>query len=202
MRYNQFQTSSSRLIPKQRSWLYVLLIITLLATLWSLFDNDNISSDDTLLLKPSTSVVGKSRTKNQLKQPKDKIIHYSGPKIISRISNDVSPTAELVSRKYVPISQNFFSIQTWNPPLSKAKDKLRLPPPPQLAPTIPYTYIGKIEEEGEAEYFVLLQNKLITVKIGQTLNGQWRLNGEDEQYLSWTYVPLGLTQTLVKPKNK
>jgi hypothetical protein len=190
------------MIPKQRSWLYVLLIITLLATLWSLFDNDNISSDDTLLLKPSTSVVGKSRTKNQLKQPKAKIIHYSGPKTVSRISNDVSPTAELVSRKYVPISQNFFSIQTWNPPLSKAKDQLRLPPPPQLAPTIPYTYIGKIEEEGEAEYFVLLQNKLITVKIGQTLNGQWRLNAEGEQYLSWTYVPLGLTQTLVKPKNK
>jgi hypothetical protein len=202
MRYNQFESSSSKFLPKQRSWLYVLLIITLLATLWSLFDNDKPLSEDALLPKPNTSIVGKPSTKDQLKQPKAKIIHYIGPKTVSQISKYVSITTQLASRKYVPISQNFFSIQTWTPPLSKAKGQLRPLPPPQLAPTIPYTYIGKIEEEAEVEYFVLMQNKLITLKAGQTLNGQWRLNGEGEQYLNWTYVPLGLTQTLAKPKNK
>jgi hypothetical protein len=131
-----------------------------------------------------------------------KLIQLSDAHTASNQINDEGHATQLVSRKYVPVSQNIFNIQTWSAPLRKVKDQVRPAPPPPTAPPIPYTYMGQIEEEGKVEFFLMQQNKLINIKVGQTLNGQWRLDGETVKYLNWTFVPLGLPQTLPKHKNQ
>lgn len=92
-------------------------------------------------------------------------------------------------------SVNLFRSHSWYVPPPRPV----APPPAPAAPAVPFVYLGKMEDTPQGTLLILsASNKMYTVSIGETLNQTWRLEGEDANSVRFTYLPLGLPQTLFK----
>lgn len=86
-----------------------------------------------------------------------------------------------------------FAPRSWRPP----------PPPPTSvkapapqAPPLPYRYLGKLIETGSITVFLARGEQNLAVKVGQTLDGQYRIDAVTASALTLTYLPLAKQQTL------
>lgn len=80
------------------------------------------------------------------------------------------------------------------------------PPPPEIkpqepprptAPPLPFGYMGRMTKEGGQEEFYLVQGgRAITASAGDTIDGNYRLEGVSAGQLVFTYLPLDIKQTL------
>jgi hypothetical protein len=70
------------------------------------------------------------------------------------------------------------------------------PPPPPAAPPLPFTYLGQLQDGGKAEIFLVKDDRVLTVKQGDILEGNYRVDGIVGSKLELTYLPLGIKQTL------
>jgi len=82
------------------------------------------------------------------------------------------------------------------PPAAKA-----LPPPPPTAPPLPFTYVGSImpPEGGRLRYFVLRNDNLYEIQVGDVLENTYRLEEATEHTLIFIYQPMNVKQTLRIP---
>ena len=75
------------------------------------------------------------------------------------------------------------------------------PPPPPVAPPAPYQMIGRfIEGEGAKAVEVALlsgPNKALSVKHGDVIDGQWRVEQVSTSGVSLTWLPAKLPQNIV-----
>jgi hypothetical protein len=67
---------------------------------------------------------------------------------------------------------------------------------PALPPTVPYTYLGKLERDGKLEVYLDNSGSALVARAGQTLPGGWRFEGIDGGMLSFTYLASNEKQTL------
>ena len=70
------------------------------------------------------------------------------------------------------------------------------PPPPPQAPPLPFTYLGKLVEEGETIVFLTKQDRNYILHRGDTLDGVYGVETIEEERLVLNYLPLGIRQTL------
>lgn len=75
------------------------------------------------------------------------------------------------------------------------------PPPPPMAPPLAYQMIGRlVEGEGAKAVEVALlngPNRSVSVRAGDTLDGQWRVDQVSSSGVRLTWLPAQLPQTLV-----
>lgn len=71
-----------------------------------------------------------------------------------------------------------------------------LPPPRPQAPPLPFTYMGKIVEDGKATVFLVQGDRNLIVREGETVQGSYRVDAIAEQAMTLTYLPLDKQQTL------
>lgn len=72
-------------------------------------------------------------------------------------------------------------------------------PPPVVIPTppFPFTFAGVQRQlSGQTIYFLIKDNKLYTVEVGQILDSVYSIDGEEEGQLNVTYLPLDRKQTI------
>jgi len=69
--------------------------------------------------------------------------------------------------------------------------------PPQ-APALPFTYLGTVDDNGSNIIFLSKDQRLYTIKIGDTLDGQYRLEEAGKTSLQFLYLPLNIKQSLNK----
>ena len=77
-----------------------------------------------------------------------------------------------------------------NPPPKPA------PPPPPQAPPLPFTYMGRMIEDGKSTVFLIQGDRSLIVRQGETVQGSWRVDAIADQAMTFTYVPLNKQQTL------
>jgi hypothetical protein len=71
------------------------------------------------------------------------------------------------------------------------------PPPVAIAPPLPYTFIGKVEEsDGKLTLFLSDQNRVYLVHGGETLGNTYHVDGIENGKLAMTYLPLKKKQYL------
>jgi hypothetical protein len=70
------------------------------------------------------------------------------------------------------------------------------PPPPPQAPPVPFTYMGKLVEDGKATVFLVQGERNLIAREGETLAGGWRVDAIAEQSMTLTYVSLDQQRTL------
>ncbi|EJL90069.1 hypothetical protein PMI16_01876 [Herbaspirillum sp. CF444] len=76
------------------------------------------------------------------------------------------------------------------------------PPPPQAppkptAPPLPFSYVGKLEEDGENWTIYLSKgNESFVIKKGDTFDSSYRFEGVEKGNLVIQYLPLGIRQTI------
>jgi len=161
--------------PKQRRIVLVVLLgATLSATAWVNFAQDN---------------AGVSETQPQARRTVDKpsATRKTPPKVEAL-------TLEPLQR---PVLENtkksLFDSKSWYvpPPPPKA-----LPPPPPMAPPLPFSYMGKMLEEGRTTVFLTQQNRNFVVKAGDTIESAYRVDEINARFMTLTYLPLNIKQTL------
>jgi hypothetical protein len=91
---------------------------------------------------------------------------------------------------------NVFTSKTWYVPPPPPPPTPPPPPPPPTAPPLPFTYLGRFQDGGKAEIFLVKDDRILTVKAGDIVEGNYRVEGIVGSKLELTYLPLGIKQTL------
>ena len=86
-----------------------------------------------------------------------------------------------------------FKSKSWYvpPPPPKA-----LPPPPPTAPPLPFTYLGKLDEEGVMTVFLTRQDRNYVIKAGDVIDGTYRVDTVTPSSITLTYLPLDIKQSM------
>ncbi len=89
---------------------------------------------------------------------------------------------------------DLFAPKSWYvpPPPPKA-----VPPPPPSAPPLPFTYMGKLIEDGQMTVFLTKQDRNYVVKVGDTIDGTYKVEEVRARMMTLTYLPLKIKQTLM-----
>ena len=70
------------------------------------------------------------------------------------------------------------------------------PPPPPTAPPLPFTYLGKLNEEGKVTVFLSVRGRSYVVKAGDTVAQVYRIDEIKPPTLTMTYLPMKIQQTM------
>jgi len=86
---------------------------------------------------------------------------------------------------------DIFQSHSWQPP----------PPPPAKpapprAPPLPFTFFGRMVEDGKTVVFLSRQDQIFTAKTGDTIAGQYRVEEIGPATMVLTYLPLQERQVL------
>lgn len=190
--------------PSQTSstspWLWGVLVLTVGMTVWTAMQEDDtrevIGQHERQLNSPMTS---KNNAHHHTEQRR--VVHAQ----LNEATVHPISASDWKIKARTALSQppkDLFFVHAWVAPVVKSNVK-PAPPPPPVAPEAPFYYIGKLEDsEQSKQFFLLAQNKVYNVPVGTNINAEWRLDGENEQFLQLTYLPLGLPQTLSKLKKQ
>lgn len=101
---------------------------------------------------------------------------------------------DLLERRAAPApAGDPFGARSWEP--EQPAVKRYVPPPPQ-APPLPFTYLGKMVDDGKTTVFLTKEDRNYLVRVGETLDGTYRVESIAEEGLVLTYLPLRQVQTL------
>jgi hypothetical protein len=94
---------------------------------------------------------------------------------------------------------SLFSVQSWYvapPPPPPAPVVVQAPPAP-TAPPLPFAFMGSYRPEGATPiYFLTAGDRVYDVKIGDTLDNTYSVDGIKSGQLLLTYMPLKIQQSL------
>jgi hypothetical protein len=95
---------------------------------------------------------------------------------------------------------SLFSPQSWYvapPPPPPAPPAVYQPPPAPTAPPLPYVFMGSYKAEGGGStYFLTAGDRVYDVKIGDTLDNTYSVDGVKSGQLLLTFMPLKIQQSL------
>jgi hypothetical protein len=88
-----------------------------------------------------------------------------------------------------------FQARSWAPPPDPEATRPRPPPRPQ-APPLPFTYMGKMMDGNTIVVFLANEDRNYVARVGETLDGTYRVERIADNELVVTYLPLKIKQTL------
>jgi hypothetical protein len=94
---------------------------------------------------------------------------------------------------------SLFSVQSWYvaPPAPPPAPVVAQAPPAPTAPPLPFAFMGSYRTEGAvATYFRTQGDRVYDVKIGDTLDNTYSVDGVKSGQLLLTYMPLKIQQSL------
>jgi hypothetical protein len=91
-----------------------------------------------------------------------------------------------------------FSPHSWYvaPPAPPPAPVVAQPPPVPTAPPLPFAFMGSYRADGTATYFLTAGDRVYDVKIGDTLDNTYSVDGVKSGQLLFTYMPLKIQQSL------
>jgi hypothetical protein len=96
--------------------------------------------------------------------------------------------------------QDIFGFQTWQPPPPPPpKAAAAPPPPPPVPPPNPYRFAGRIMQDGQAKVFLTRGEFPVLIKMGDVLEGTYRLDAINPTNIALTYLPLDYKETIAIP---
>ena len=168
--------------------LWLALALTLVATAWASFTEENgqdvsNGSGNAVLSSPRKSVAAST---SRARKP-------------SRAGGDQSSApAELdiqhLKRPRVDVTaSDLFSVDM---PVTHAAEEQAAAPAVVEAPPLPYSYAGKLEEDGNYIVFLTNENKNYAVRMGDTL-GSWYVKSIRPPNMIMRYLPLKIDVPLI-----
>jgi hypothetical protein len=92
---------------------------------------------------------------------------------------------------------DLFASKSWVPPPPPVVIAKPAAPPKPTAPPLPYSYVGQMEGKEGFLVFLARGNDLLSVKPGEQLGTDYRLETVSPEQITFVYIPLGERQTLV-----
>ena len=107
------------------------------------------------------------------------------------------PRHVLVDAKGGKEGADVFGSRDWTPPPPPPPAPVAPPPPPPpTAPPLPFTLIGKANENGAWEVYLARAGKTYIVKPKTVIDGIYRVDAIAPPLLTLTYLPLNQVQQL------
>jgi hypothetical protein len=102
------------------------------------------------------------------------------------------------------VSADAFEAKSWDPPAPRLTARERaqreleayVPPPAPQAPPLPFRYVGMLGDDDATTVFLSVGDRDLAARVGDTIDGSYRLESADGRNLVFTYLPLGQQQTL------
>jgi hypothetical protein len=82
------------------------------------------------------------------------------------------------------------------PPVPVIKAPALAPPPKPVPPPFGYAYMGGLTEDGVRTAFFTQGERVIAVKVGDTVDAAYRIEQMTEKQMTLTYLPLNETVVL------
>jgi hypothetical protein len=94
--------------------------------------------------------------------------------------------------------KDIFSPHSWLPPPPPPPPQAAAPPPaPPMAPPLPFSFFGLLDEKGLARrVFLTKGDQLVIVKTNDVVEGQYRVDRITESAVDLTYLPLNQKQSI------
>lgn len=87
-----------------------------------------------------------------------------------------------------------FAPRQWTPEApSVSAQQAAAPPAP---PPMPYRYAGKVVQEGAEQVLLAKGDVVLPVRVGETLEGGYRVESISAEWISLRYLPLGTQQRI------
>ena len=124
----------------------------------------------------------------------------SNPRGTDRKARSLSAIAKTTERLVGDtVAASLFAVQSWYiapPPPPPAAAVVQVPPPP-AAPPLPFAFMGSYKAlDGNPTFFLTAGDRVYDVKVGDTLDNTYSVDGVKSGQLLLTYMPLKIQQTL------
>ena len=96
----------------------------------------------------------------------------------------------LERRKFGAQAGDIFSPKSWIPPPPPMK------PQPPSPPPLTIKYLGKVIEGEETRVFINQAERNYIVRVGENIDGQYRMDAVTDRAITFTYLPLDAKQML------
>jgi hypothetical protein len=106
--------------------------------------------------------------------------------------------AQAAAPRNDPFAPRSFAEAPARPRPARARAQPAAPEPG--APQLPFTFFGRLVENGRTEVFVMRGEELISVAAGQQIDGEYRVDAVNRASIAFTYLPLKARQTLELPE--
>ena len=99
-----------------------------------------------------------------------------------------------LERPGIPAAQaDPFVPRSFAPPPRTARAEAAEKP---VAPPLPFTYVGRLTQDGLTEVFVTRGDELISVAAGRNIDAEYRVDSISASRIAFTYLPLKTKQSL------
>ena len=155
-----------------------------------------------VVLTPQTSgTVEPAREPNGEAANVTRTPHLIKPASEARKARAMNASLHLADRIVKDTAANaLFSAQSWYvappapPPAAPAAYQ---PPPAPTAPALPFVFMGSYKSEGGGStYFLTAGDRVYDVKVGDTLDNTYSVDGVKSGQLLLTYMPLKIQQSI------
>lgn len=128
---------------------------------------------------------------------------------VAKIAKDAAD--QLLGRELHDVERDIFSVPRKEPASEPEKTAapivtpppppilppvLPVAPPPPVAPSLPFTYIGKLGEDGKYTVFLSARGRNYAVKAGETIAQFYRVEEIRPPMMTVTYLPMNAKQTI------
>lgn len=179
-------------------WLIGFMLLTIILTAWTAFNDNTNKVDDLVSDKPVQQRVLDKSTSIQRQAIQLPLEITANQRAAVTANSALFPWQQVTRKPPSAKPYNVFKVHSWVvvPPVIKQKPQ---PPPPPVAPPAPFTYMGKLEDPIRGtQVFLTLNGRLYSVFKGEKIDQQWRLDTEDANNIILTFLPLNLPQALSK----
>lgn len=106
------------------------------------------------------------------------------------------PVDVFVGKANTPVVASGERSKTMTPPVAAMPQPAAMEPVVPTAPPLPFTYTGKLIEDGAYTVFLAKQDKNIVVKPGDVLDQVWRVEDIKPPLMTFIYLPMNTKLTL------
>lgn len=162
------------------------LAATLLATAWLAFESDPLEGPATGNRKgvgPRGATDGGYARARSARRPQDEPL--------------VVPNADaLVREPFGTATANLFASHNWQPPPATPAPPVASPPPKAMAPPLPFHFLGRLVDSGKTVVFLGVGERTLHARIGDMVDGRYRIESVDADNIVFLYQPLNERQSL------
>jgi hypothetical protein len=154
----------------RKNWIWIALMLSFAATIWVSMTDDGGAAEVVAVSVPRPlQKIATAQPQRSMPNTSDafSIERLQRPKIDTE-PGDLFPSAE-----------------------AQQQDSPAEPPPPS-APSLPYSYAGRLVEDGQLIIFLLRGTRHYSIQLGETIDGTWQLVSASAQQLVFNHIPTRL----------
>lgn len=170
-------------------WVALLFTLAMAGYFWWQ-DRQGPYADDTDLLvvrenRDDSAIHVERAALIRMDKVKNRQLHESQADIfdVLNLAKDTSPPPNNPSPPVIPVAMPVVSQPV-------------LPPPVPTAPPLPFSYVGKLIEDGKPVVFLSARGRNAVVKTGDTIDHIYHVDEIGPAMMTLTYLPMKIQQTL------